>query len=196
LILAATLVSLSIAASGADKKSEGFRPAAPEAFPNHQRSGALFLGAAAYASDANTRLAFGKLNPTKYGVLPVLLVVKNSGSETLNLARLRVSYVDLNRQSIENIPPQDIPYLRGPEAPKSPSPIPKGKNKNPLAAMEIETRAFAAKMLPAGESAHGFFYFQAPHRSGAMLYVTGVEEARTGRELFYAEVPIGDPVHR
>ena len=62
--------------------------------------------------------------------------------------------------------------------------------KNPLAAWEIEGRAFAAKMLPSGQSASGFFYFQTGHRSGSTLYVTGIREASTGKELFYFEVPL------
>jgi hypothetical protein len=62
--------------------------------------------------------------------------------------------------------------------------------KNPLAKEEIEMRAWAAKMLPPGESAHGFLYFRTGHRSGAKLYVTGLEEAGSGKELFYFEVPL------
>ena len=52
-----------------------------------------------------------------------------------------------------------------------------------------EGRAFAAKMLPPGESASGFFYFQVPHRAGSVLYITGIREASTRRELFYIEIP-------
>jgi hypothetical protein len=44
-------------------------------------------------------------------------------------------------------------------------------------------------MLPPGESANGFFYFQAIHEPGAMLYITGIRNAATGQELFYFEVP-------
>jgi hypothetical protein len=64
------------------------------------------------------------------------------------------------------------------------------KRKNPFDAWEIEGRAFAAKMLPAGESASGFFYFQTGMQRGAKLYLTGIAEADTGRELFYFEVPL------
>ncbi len=45
-------------------------------------------------------------------------------------------------------------------------------------------------MLPAGESAHGFFYFQAIHKPGAKLYVTGLREAATNNDLFYFEIPL------
>jgi hypothetical protein len=47
-------------------------------------------------------------------------------------------------------------------------------------------------MLPPGQAASGFFYFQAAHREGAKLYLTGIRQASTGTELFYFEVPL-DP---
>ena len=45
-------------------------------------------------------------------------------------------------------------------------------------------------MLPPGESAHGFFYFRTAHRSGASLYVTGMREASSGKDLFYFDIPL------
>jgi hypothetical protein len=50
----------------------------------------------------------------------------------------------------------------GPTAPNlgpKPFPIPTRRKKNPLSAPEIEGRSFAARMIAAGESASGFFYF-------------------------------------
>ena len=41
-----------------------------------------------------------------------------------------------------------------------------------------------------GQSANGFFYFQTAHRQGARLYLTGIREAATGKELFYFEIPL------
>ena len=51
------------------------------------------------------------------------------------------------------------------------TPGPRGRvaiksKKNPLDAWEIEGRAFAAQMLPAGQSASGFFYFQTELQPG------------------------------
>jgi hypothetical protein len=67
------------------------------------------------------------------------------------------------------------------------------KHKNPLDAWEIEGRAFSAKMIPSGESAGGFFYFQTGHRPGSRVYVTGLEEASSRRELLYFEFPLKEP---
>ncbi|MEZ5351383.1 MAG: hypothetical protein R2762_02005 [Bryobacteraceae bacterium] len=191
-ILALACVSITVAA-GADNKSEGFRPGAASTFANKQTQKGLVVAAAVYQSDEETKPAFGKLNPNKYGVLPVLLVMENTGSEVLRLANLEVRYVDSRRRKISSIPAGEVRYLTPVDKPKvARAPIPglnRGK-KNPLAAEEIETRAFAAKMLPPGESAHGFFYFSSGHDSGAMLLVTGIEEAASGKELFYIEIPL------
>jgi hypothetical protein len=64
------------------------------------------------------------------------------------------------------------------------------KKKNPLSAWEIEGRAFLARMIPGGESASGFFYFQTAHRPGSSLYLSGIRVASTGKELFYFEIPL------
>ena len=65
-----------------------------------------------------------------------------------------------------------------------------GGKKNPLAAEEIVSRAFAAKMLPPGESAFGFLYFQTGHRDGSRIYITGVQDATTGEDLLYFDLPL------
>jgi hypothetical protein len=62
--------------------------------------------------------------------------------------------------------------------------------KNPLDAWEIEGRAFAAKMLPAGQSASGFLYFRTGLQRGATIYLNGLTEAATGKELFYFEISL------
>jgi hypothetical protein len=74
-----------------------------------------------------------------------------------------------------------------------PSPLPTGLGKkNPLDAWEIEGRAFAAEVLPPGQSANGFFYFQTGYQRGASLYLSGLREAESGRELLYFEIPIAE----
>jgi len=54
----------------------------------------------------------------------------------------------------------------------------------------IGERAFAARMLPPGDSASGFVYFQTGHRNGSRLYLTGLRDAATNTELFYFEIPL------
>jgi hypothetical protein len=67
---------------------------------------------------------------------------------------------------------------------------PSSKIKQPLGEWEIEGRAFAAEMIPPGESASGFFYFQTGHRSGSTLFVSGLRDAASNQELIYFELPL------
>ena len=147
-----------------------------------------------FDTEAKASLAFGKLNPNQYGILPVLVILQNDGDQTLTLEGMRLEYILPTRQHLEATPAREVPYTRGTDRPKvysNPLPIPRagGLKKNPLNAWEIEGRAFSAKMLPPGQSASGFFYFQASSTPGSVLYLTGIREASSRRELFYMEIP-------
>ncbi|MCP5113557.1 MAG: hypothetical protein GY953_22210 [bacterium] len=191
---------MSIAAvSAADKDRTPFRPPPADSFPNHQKIAGLIIAADAYGTKEEAKTAFGKLDPNKHGILPVLAVFQNETDGALRMDSMRVEYVRPDGRHIENIPAEDVPYIRGPKNPRrsaSPrprSPIPGlggGKKKNPLAAWEIEGRAFANKMIPPRETAHGFFYFNTANHRGASLYITGIREAATGQELFFFEIPL------
>jgi hypothetical protein len=191
------LLSLSIAVAwGADKQKEKFDPGPVTSYSARQTIAKLTIGAKAFETKQQARAAFGKLNPNKHGVLPIVVVMQNDGTQTLSLDWMKVEYITPTRERIEATPPQDVRYVYGPSKPDLvPGPIPRvpgvgRKKKNPLSAWEIEGRAFVAKMLPAGESASGFFYFQASHRPGSKLYLTGIRKAATGEELFFFEIPL------
>lgn len=186
------IVLLSIAAAwGADKDKGRFAPGPASSYANRQSSEGVTIAAAPLETDEQTEPAFGKLNPYKYGVLPVLVVIQNDRKTSLDLSRMQVEYVLPGGGHIEATPAADVPYITGPERPKVQTlPLPRRKKKNPLSSVVIESRAFAARMLPPGESAHGFFYFQTGHRSASRLYVTSILEAGSGKELFYYEIPL------
>jgi hypothetical protein len=126
--------------------------------------------------------------------MPVLVVIQNDAGKTMRLDRLKLEYVGPNRDRVTAMPAREVRFLHGPQRPgviTGPTGKPKiPKNKNPLEAWEIEGRAFSARMLPPGESASGFFYFQTGLQAGAKLYLTGLAEADTGKEVFYFEVPL------
>ena len=50
--------------------------------------------------------------------------------------------------------------------------------------------SFTAQMLPPGQSASGFFYFQTGLQRDATIYLSGIREAATGKELLYFELPL------
>jgi hypothetical protein len=109
---------------------------------------------------------------------------------------MKVEFVGPDRSHVESIPPQDVRYLRGAAKPNvMTGPLPTGgpkigRRKNPLDTWEIEGRAFSARMLPAGQRATGFFYFQTGMRRNSQIYLTGIREAASGKELFYFEIPL------
>lgn len=181
------------ALEGLDKDKNKFSPGPASSFATRQTNNDVTIAAVAYDSEALASTAFGKVNPYVHGVLPVLVVIQNDSKQSIKLDRMQAQYITGDREKIEATPSRDVPYLRAPKRPNmngTPLPGMGGRNKNPLAAWEIDGRAFAAKILPPGESAHGFFYFQTGHARGAKLYLTGLEEAATGKELFYFEIPL------
>lgn len=183
----------------AQKNAAPFRPGAASSYPSHQTIGPAKIAAIKYESDSETKPVFGgKVNPNEYGVLPVLLVIQNTGGDTLLLDRIQVLYqTSGGRNSVEPTDPKELPYLTGVRRPREagagggiPSPIPLPRRRNPLSAVEFDSRAWGAKSILKGEQAHGFLYFQTRHQRNAILYISGIREAATGKELFFAEVPI------
>lgn len=190
-LLLGLLSTISVAVA-LDKDKPKFAPPDLAKLETKVTNDNVTVGIVAYDTESRAKTAFDKSNPYEEGVLPVLVVIKNEGNTAVKLDRMKVEYIDRDRERIEATPASEVPYLKAPKRPSmSPSPIPglgRRGPKNPLAAEEIQTRAFAAKMLPPGESAHGFFYFRTGHRTGAKLYLTGLQNAGTGKDLFYFEV--------
>lgn len=184
------------AALWADKKDAGFRPEPAESYATKQTIEGLTIAVQPFDDPEEAKSAFGKLNPYEQGVLPVLVVIKNDGKDTVKLDTMQVVYVAPKGRKVDATPAADVLYLKAGGRPKvSNSPIPTGGPrikvaKNPLKNDVIIERAFSAKMLPPGDSAHGFFYFQTGHTRGTSLYISGIRNAQTGKELFFFEIPL------
>jgi hypothetical protein len=191
LVVTMTAVPPSAIALDKDKK---FVPPDLDTLQTKQTIADVTIGAVPFEGAAEAATAFGKKNPYEHGVLPVLVMIRNGSKDAIRLQSMKVEYRDKDRQSIDPIPPAEVQFVEPPRRPTfgGPTTIPGlgRKKKNPLAGPEIEIRAFAAKMLPPGESAHGFFYFRTGHRSGATLYISGLQEAGTGKDLFFFEIPL------
>jgi hypothetical protein len=186
---------ISIAAAfAADKEQPLFKVPPVTAFAHQQSSDKVTIGADPYNTGDKVKAAFGKVDPYKEGVLPVLVVIQNDGGETIRLDSLKVEYVGPGGTREMATPAKDVRYLYGLHRPGAVS-GPGGrvkvtKAKNPLEAWEIEGRAFAAQMLPAGQTASGFFYFHTALMGGATIYLSGLSVAKTGKELLYFELPL------
>jgi hypothetical protein len=189
------LLSIS-AALASDKDKDVFHPGPADSYPTKQSQEKVTVAAVPYVNDDELRAAFGKDSPARYGFLPVLVIIQNDSKKALRL-NLKTEYVDARGRHADSVPASDLPYLAvGPKRNDvgGPVPLPTGpigrKSKKPLTGWEIEGRAFNARMLPAGESVHGFVYFKTLPEPGASLYLSGIQEASSGRDLFYFEIPL------
>src|SRR6266404_5552452 len=186
---------LSIAAAWAADKETPFKAQPAASYPAHQSVEKITVGVDPYTASEKLKTAFGKLDPNEHGVLPVLVVIQNDTDKTIRLSGLKLEYLGPNRERIEATPAKEVRYLRPPQRPNMIG-GPAGKvkvlktKKNPLAAWEIEGRSFAAQMLPPGNTASGFFYFQTVLQPKATIYLNGMTEAGTGKEILYFEVPL------
>jgi hypothetical protein len=183
---------MSIAAAFAADK-EPFKAAPAASYAHKQTNGGITIAAEAFTTADKLKTAFGKLDPNEYGVLPVLVVIQNDTKETIRLDRMKVEYVG-PKVRVEATPSREVKFARGVQRPNVYG-GPRGRvairgKKNPLDAWEIEGRAFAAQMLPPGQSASGFFYFQSEPQANGAIYINGLSEAKTGKEIFYFEVPL------
>jgi hypothetical protein len=181
----------SIAAALAADKEPPFHPPAAAALPHHVTNSQLTIGVEPYVSGDKLKAPFGKLVPYQYGVLPVLVCLQNDSGQTITLKGLQAEYVGPNGDRVRATAASEVKYARAPSRPAVPSgPISMIKHKNPLDTWEIEGRALSAEMLPAGATAFGFLYFETGIQRGATLYLSGIAEAKTGKELLFFEIPI------
>jgi len=186
------LVFMSIALGFAAKPDKGFHPGPPDQYP-HQSTDGVTIGARYFDTLDATKPIFGKqADLNRYGVLPVLVVIQNNRKQSLDLQNLEVKLEAADSHSIISLTASEVPFIAVPVNQPTmgrKSPLSRG-HKNPLDVPEITTLAFAAKMLPAGDKASGFFYFRAASEPGMHLYVSGIYERPSGKELLYFEIPL------
>jgi len=185
------LLSITAALAG-DKDHARFAVNAASSYPNRQTQEKITVAAAPYTTAEQASAAFGKVNPYAHGILPILVVIENGTGKTLRVA-LHSELEDLDRHHIDDMPQGDVVLFNGVrKAPGIPntSPIPHRKAKGPLHTWEIEGRAFSAKLIPPGESASGFIYFESSFQPGSRLVLSGLKDAATGQDYFFFEIPL------
>lgn len=190
------MVFMAAAVIQADDKKSKFSPGPISSYPARQTNDKVTVAVAPYDTEELAHSAFGKLDPNQYGVLPVLVIIQNDTDQALKLDNLEAEYTGVDGRHVDATPAADVQVLNGGDrAPTVPGsggrfPLPTRKHKNPLNVWEIEGRGFAAKLLPAHESANGFFYFQTNYRPGSRFYLTGIKVASTGKDILYFEIPL------
>ncbi len=191
----ALIVLLSIATVFAVDKKPAFAPQPASSYPGHQTQDKITIAVKPYNTDELAASAFGKVKPHARGILPVLVVIQNDTGKALRLD-LTAEFVTADREHVEAMPPDDVVRFQGIQRrPGTKSSLPRLPGlskapKGPLNTPEIEGRAFLVKLLPPGESANGFFYFQADELKGAQLYLSGIKDAASNQPYFYFELPL------
>ncbi len=194
--MAVFLAGAGTLAADSSKDAAKFSPGPASSYPAKQTNDHVTVAAVPYDTEELAHTAFGKLNPNQYGVLPVLVIIQNDTDQALKLEHLEAEYTGIDNRGVEATPADEVQTLGGPDRPQVPvgTPIPiRRKHKNPLDVWEIDGRSFAAKLLPAHEAAHGFFYFQTTHRPGSKFYLSGLKVAATGQDILYFEIPLENP---
>jgi hypothetical protein len=191
----ALIVLLSITAAMAVDKDKGrFVPGPASSHPGFQTQEGITIAAVPYITAEQAASAFAKVNPYEHGILPVLVIIENGSGKALRLD-LKVQFVDPDNHHLDAFPADDVIYYQGIKKPPSltrinPLPLPRSKKKGPLNTPEIVNRALSVKLIPKGETAYGFFYFEAEYQPGSKLYLNGLSDASSGKEFFYFDLPL------
>jgi hypothetical protein len=193
----ALIVLLSIPAAMAVDKDKGrFVPGPASSHPGYQTQEGITIAAVPYITAEQAASAFAKVNPYERGILPVLVIIENGSGRALRLD-LKVQFVDPDNHHLDAFPADDVIYYQGVKKPPRIGPptalpirLPRSKKKGPLNTPEIVNRALSVKLIPKGETAYGFFYFEAEYRPGSKLYLNGLSDASSGKEFFYFDLPL------
>jgi hypothetical protein len=186
-------------ASGPAAGDEGFQVKPAHEYASRQEQAQVIVAVKPYRGEEEQKAAFGKAQPYKYGFLPVLVVITNNSGHPLGLQNLKVRFIDSRGDGLEPISAEDLGYFnpKGHQPKDRPSyiPIPIGGpkvKKGPLAKPEIAQREFQAPVVAPSATASGFFYYNAGTGplTGSAIYISGIRDMTTGKDLFYFEIPL------
>src|SRR5271154_7011825 len=108
----ALIVLLIIAVAAAADKDKRFAPKPASSYPGHQTMTGITIAAVPYTSEDQAKSAFDKKNPYKYGILPILVVIKNDTGKALRV-KLETELVDVQNHRLDAMPPGDVVLFDG-----------------------------------------------------------------------------------
>src|SRR5258706_8524508 len=100
-----------IALAAAADKDQRFIPGRATSYATKQTNDKVTIAAVPYVTEDQVKSAFGKLDPNKHGVLPVLVVIQNDSSQSLRMDEIKVDYILPDRTKVEATAAKDVPYL-------------------------------------------------------------------------------------
>ncbi len=196
LSLAALVGGLALTAG--EKERLLFRNKPADSYPARDAHDELVVAAEPFETPEEVREAFGKNDPSRAGILPLLLVITNTGKSTVRLEDMKAVFITFDRQKLEPVPANDVAIrLRKKvdvsQKPKSRIPgLPNIGGRGGDSGIEVLANAFEMRMIVPQSTASGFLYFDVGSTrnwlSGAKLFLTGMRWANNGKELMYFEV--------
>src|ERR1039458_1165121 len=106
---------LSISVGFAADKETPFKAAPAASYANHQSNAQITIGVDPYVTLDKVQLAFGKLQPNRYGILPVLVVIQNRKHKGLRPGPPKGQIPGPNPGANETTPAKDVRYLKPPQ---------------------------------------------------------------------------------
>src|SRR6185312_10231566 len=117
----ALIMSIAAAVAWNNRAAEdhpAFRPPPAAELPHHQTNGQVTIGVDAYNSGDKVKAAFGKLDPYRYGILPVLISIQNASGQSIKVDGMKAEYVGPHGDRIEMTPAKDVPFTQGVSKPR------------------------------------------------------------------------------
>jgi hypothetical protein len=197
-LAAAFMLVSSAVLRAADDKSH-FEPRPAGAYSARQTNANVTIAAEPYENQDELKKAFGKVDFSRLGILPVLVVIDNGTDHALQLDRMRVQLITADRQTIDSISAEDAVRpgrVKTPVIGGGTSPFPgiRRGQRGPKNEAELSSREFAAPAAAPHSQVFGFFYYRlgkGPDRiPGSKIYITGIRDARTGQDLLYFEIAL------
>src|SRR5579884_312773 len=106
------MTGVALVCAHADKKKddERFAPAPASSYQTKQTIEGVTVAAVPYNTEELAHAAFGKTDPNKYGILPVLVIIQNDTDKALNLREMTARYQRADDRQVEATPAQDLQY--------------------------------------------------------------------------------------
>jgi hypothetical protein len=159
------------------------------------------LAIAAEPYDTKEKIALFRVDYIAHGVMPIRLIVTNSGDHPISLRDARILFITPSGDRIQASEPEDIERLmtrkerEGSKVPL-PGPLPsihlKGKATNKDIEQDFDTFEFQALVVEPHTTRAGFLFYDLSGLEhplqGGLLNLHTIKDAN-GKDLFYFEIP-------
>src|ERR1700678_2153676 len=120
LALLMSIAGVAVSYQAVDKDHPAFHPPPALELPHHQINGQVTIGVDTYTAGDKMKAAFGKVNPYQYGILPVLIAIRNDSGQSIKMDGMKAEYESPHGDRIESTPAKDVRFTQGIGRPRPP----------------------------------------------------------------------------